>query len=84
MAWLRTRERYPIYLALGYVRCHEPQGSGYSRQKQYRQSSLVPDADGVGTSAVVKSAKADVSGGHPVKNGARSDSLGQCGTRLSR
>jgi hypothetical protein len=28
--------------ALGYVRCHEPQGSGYYMHKQYRQSSLVP------------------------------------------
>jgi hypothetical protein len=70
--------------ALGYVRCHEPQGSGYYMHKQYRQSSLVPDSDGVGTSAVVKSAKADFSGCHPVKNGARSVSIGQFGTRLSR
>jgi hypothetical protein len=28
--------------ALRYVRCHEPQGSGYYMHKQYRQSSLVP------------------------------------------
>ncbi len=75
---------YHTEMALGYVRCHEPQGSSYSMHKQYRQSSLVPDSERVGTSAVVKSAKADFSGGHPVKNGARAVSIGQFGTRLSR
>ena len=75
---------FSLNMALRYVRCHEPQESGYSMQKQYRQSSLVPDSDGVGTSAVVKSAKADFSGCHPVKNGARSVSIGQFGTHLSR